>query len=243
MKSGLLIFTLAAALFPTPSDARDCTQDDRLQMKGTFSSLQRDPDHVKCKEEAQEALGIIEDDLDSLLKNKEEYCKLESCKKFESLFVQSFENLPSCIITWESEYYDEFYNFYAFKRLEQYIKQYDFCDRHFLDKVKDVLDEKDYDEKMKMEKQRKKLTEERLKEEDLTKEQEQLGKEKTFNCSICYSDVCSHREIALCSGCKKSNGVYHKACIQEWFEISPQFKVKEVPTCPTCNEKDSFTYH
>ena len=33
MKSGLIIFTLAAALFPAPSDARVCTEDELKQVQ------------------------------------------------------------------------------------------------------------------------------------------------------------------------------------------------------------------
>ena len=101
-----------------------------------LSSLQRDPDYVKCEEEAL-ALGIIKDDPDSLLKNKDEYFKLESCKKTESLFVQWFENLPICIIPDGS---GELLAVGLLKETEPELEKIDVCGR-FLDKIEDVVNE------------------------------------------------------------------------------------------------------
>ena len=96
MKSGLIIFTLAVVLLPTPSDARNCTLDELSQINDS-GALFVNPDVVKCEQE-QLAMGIIKADLDSLLKNKEEYCKLESCKNKDMLGVQFYENTPTCSI-------------------------------------------------------------------------------------------------------------------------------------------------
>ena len=127
MKSEPIIFTLAVALFP--SDARDCSQDEMERFTDYNSVSESDPDVVKCKEEAL-AMGISDDDLDTYAKNKDEYCKLESCKKKDLLAVQFFENVPIC------SYPDGSGDSFAvalLKEIEQELEKADVCGRYLVD--------------------------------------------------------------------------------------------------------------
>ena len=92
MKSGLLIFTLAA-LFPTPSDARNCTDDDNLVIG--IRSLGTSKVTEKCAEESR-ALGFLDDISEE---QKKKICELQSCIEAGKFILETFGDLPVCTFT------------------------------------------------------------------------------------------------------------------------------------------------